>query len=64
MIDDITERLGQRKDPTCPPRVMLPEILQRRQQGKSLSEIRRLLGFTHQPIGRALDACLSTLENT
>jgi transcriptional regulator len=43
---------------------MLPQILALRQQGKSLSEIGRLLGFTHQAIGRALEACLSTLENT
>ena len=33
---------------------MLPEILRLQQQGKSLSEIGRLLGFTHQAIGRAL----------
>ena len=33
---------------------MLPEILRLQQQGKSLSEIGRLLGFTHQAIGRAV----------
>jgi hypothetical protein len=53
-IDDIKEGLGQRKDLSRSPRVMLTEILRLRQQGKSLSEIGRLLGFTHQAIGRAL----------
>jgi hypothetical protein len=54
-IDDIKEGLGQQKDLARSPRVMLPEILRLRQQGKSLSEIGRLLGFTHQAIGRALE---------
>jgi hypothetical protein len=54
-IDDVKEGIGQRKDLARSPRVLLPEILRLRQQGKSLSEIGRLLGFTHQAIGRALE---------
>jgi hypothetical protein len=34
---------------------MLPEILRLSQQGLSLSEIGRWLGFTHQSISRAVE---------
>jgi hypothetical protein len=33
---------------------MLPEILRLREEGKSLSAIGRLVGLTHQTIGRIL----------
>jgi hypothetical protein len=53
-IDDLKRSFGQKKDLAHSPRAMLPEIVRLRQQGKSLSEIGRILGFTHQAIGRAL----------
>jgi hypothetical protein len=54
-IDEIKRGLGQTKDLTRPAATMLPEILRLRQQGLSLSEIGRRLGFTHQSIGRAVE---------
>jgi hypothetical protein len=53
-IDEVKRGFGQTRDLAGSPLGMLPEILQLRQQGKSLCEICRLLGFTHQAIGRAL----------
>jgi hypothetical protein len=53
-IVDAKQDLRKWTDVARSPRAMLPKILQLRQQGKSLSEIGRLLGFTHQSIGRAL----------
>jgi hypothetical protein len=52
-IEEVKRGLGQRKYLAYSPQAVLPEILRLRQQGKSLSEIGRLLGFTHQAIGRA-----------
>jgi hypothetical protein len=54
-IDEVKRGFGQTRDLARSPLGMLPEILQLRQQGKSLCEIGRLLGFTHQAIGRALE---------
>ena len=53
-IEELTHSLGIEQTKGKIAQSMLPEILALRQQGKSLCEIGRLLGFTHQAIGRAL----------
>jgi hypothetical protein len=53
-IEEVARSLGIERKRSKITQAMLPQILALRQQGMSLSEIGRRLGFTRQAIGRAL----------
>jgi hypothetical protein len=53
-LDALKDSLGQHKDPARSAQAQLPEILRLRRDGKSLSAIGHLLGFSHQAVGRVL----------